>query len=135
MSLTIVVPVFNSEKSLPLLIERLRSVLEPDSKKVEVLLVNDGSRDGSWFVIRRLVASYPWIRGINLMRNSGQHNALLCGIRAARYPVIVTPDDDLQTPPEENGQLPPFLAGGRDEVYGTRGHRHPRLLLPQPPAA
>jgi glycosyltransferase involved in cell wall biosynthesis len=68
MSLTVIVPVFNSEKSLPILIQRLEPVLDPDGE-FEVILVNDGSCDESWGVIRGLVASYPWIRGINLMRN------------------------------------------------------------------
>ena len=54
------------------------------ASQYEVVLVNDGSRDQSWKVIQELSRMFPWIRGINLMRNYGQHNALLCGIRAAR---------------------------------------------------
>jgi len=61
--------------------------------------VNDASRDRSWPAIRELSARNPRIRGIDLMRNYGQHNALLCGIRKARYSVLVTLDDDLQNPP------------------------------------
>jgi hypothetical protein len=66
-----------------------------------------------------LAGRYSWIRPINLMRNYGQHNALLCGIRAAGYEVIVTMDDDLQHPPEEIPKLLEELAGGYDVVYGT----------------
>src|SRR5258708_6250362 len=98
--LSVVVPVYNSEKSLPLLMERVSRVLSPERGGVEMILVNDGSSDQSWAVIRELLQTHRWIRGINLMRNCGQHNALLCGIRAARFDVVVTIDDDLHNPPE-----------------------------------
>jgi len=114
-SLSVVVPVYNSEASLGPLIERLRPLLSSES---EVILVNDGSRDQSWDRICALAERYPWIRGISLMRNYGQHNALLCGIRAARNGVIVTIDDDLQNPPEEIPKLLEKLEGF-DVVYGT----------------
>src|SRR5262249_41634081 len=74
---------------------------------------------GSWGVIQELVMSYPNVHGINLMRNYGQHNALLCGIRAARYDVVITMDDDLQHPPAEIPKLLEKLAEGYDVVYGT----------------
>jgi glycosyltransferase involved in cell wall biosynthesis len=70
-------------------------------------------------VIRDVSARHPWIRGLNLMRNYGQHNALLAGIRAARHDVIVTMDDDLQHPPDEIPTLLAKLAEGFDVVYGT----------------
>lgn len=118
MSISIVVPVYNSEKSLPLLVERVNELFQGDAQWLEMILVNDGSRDGSWDVVRALAASNPRIRGINLMRNCGQHNALLCGIRAARFEVIVTMDDDLQNPPEEIPRLLEKLDEGFDVVYG-----------------
>jgi len=114
---SVVVPVYNSERSLPELIERLEKVLGPGT--FEAVLVNDGSRDGSWEVVRRLAGERRWVRGINLMRNYGQHNALLCGIRAARYDTIVTMDDDLQNPPEEVPALLKQLEKDYDVVYGT----------------
>ena len=77
------------------------------------MLVNDGSRDGSWEAIGQAARKHPWMRGINLMRNYGQHNALLAGIRAARYAVTVTMDDDLQHPPEEIPRLLATLAPGQ----------------------
>ena len=101
LSISVVVPVYNSEPSLPALIGRLAPVLASLAGQYEVVLVNDGSRDQSWKVIQELSRMFPWIRGINLMRNYGQHNALLCGIRAARFEILVTMDDDLQHPPEE----------------------------------
>jgi undecaprenyl-phosphate 4-deoxy-4-formamido-L-arabinose transferase len=89
----------------------------------ELILVNDGSHDRSWTVIQDLTAEYPWIRAFNLMRNYGQHNAQLCGIRLARHPIIVTMDDDLQMPPEEIPRLLARLAEGHDVVYGTPQQR------------
>jgi glycosyltransferase involved in cell wall biosynthesis len=84
-----------------------------------VILVNDGSRDQSWDRIVELSNQYSWITGMNLARNYGQHNALLCGIRQAQYEFIVTMDDDLQNPPEEIPGLLAKLAEGYDVVYGT----------------
>ena len=117
--LSVVVPVYNSEESLAELIERLSNTLPDLAERFEVVLVNDGSRDSSWNVVQSLVERYPFVRGICLMRNYGQHNALLCGIRAARYGLIITMDDDLQHPPEELHKLLEKLAEGYDVVYGT----------------
>jgi glycosyltransferase involved in cell wall biosynthesis len=125
---SIVVPVYNSEGSLPLLAERLAQVLPAMFAHYELVLVNDASRDRSWDVIRQLVARYRWVRGINLMRNYGQHNALLCGIRAARYELLVTMDDDLQHPPEAIERLLAKLDEGFDVVYGTPQREQHGLL-------
>src|ERR1700686_5014754 len=118
-SISVVVPVYRSEAALPLLVKRLQPVLTAATARFELVLVNDGSPDGSWQVIEQLATEYSWVRGICLMRNYGQHNALLCGIRAARHDVIVTMDDDLQHPPEEIPKLLAKLAEGFDVVYGT----------------
>ena len=118
-SLSVVVPVYNSEGSLQALIQRLHEVLPSIASDFEIILVNDGSRDRSWQVIGELAARYPAVRGICLMRNYGQHNALLCGIRAARHEVVVTMDDDLQHPPEEIPKLLAKITEGFDVVYGT----------------
>ncbi len=118
-SISVIIPVYNSEQSLPLLIDRLKSVLTDSCQAFEVILVNDGSRDGSWGTIVSLSERFPWLHGINLMRNYGQHNALLCGIRKAKHTLIVTIDDDLQNPPEEIPRLLARLEEGYDVVYGT----------------
>ena len=118
-SLSIVIPVYNSAMILPKLVEQLHGLLPALAADHEIILVNDGSQDESWSVISKLSATYPELRGFNMMRNYGQHNALLCGIRAARYDVIVTMDDDLQHPPEEIPKLLAKLAEGFDVVYGT----------------
>lgn len=117
-SITVVVPVYNSYSTLVDLIERLRNVLSSLTVTYEIILVNDGSRDNSWDIICELARQDPAVRGINLMRNYGQHNALLCGIRMASYDVIVTMDDDLQHPPEEIPKLLEKLNDGYDVVYG-----------------
>ena len=117
-SISVVIPVFNSETTLNKLVERLSSVLNAISGEHEIILVNDGSHDNSWQVINELCDRYAWIKGINLMRNYGQHNALLCGIRNAKYDVLITMDDDLQHPPEEIPVLIDKLSEGYDVVYG-----------------
>jgi glycosyltransferase involved in cell wall biosynthesis len=117
--LSLVVPVYRSEAILPDLAQRIGGVLDSIASEYELVLVNDCSPDRSWDIICQLAARYPWIHPINLMRNYGQHNALLCGIRAAEYDIIVTLDDDLQHPPEEIPKLLATLAQGFDVVYGT----------------
>lgn len=121
-TLSIVIPVYNSEDILEELVAQLGQVLPTLSSDYELILANDGSHDRSWEIIRKLVQDNAWVRGINMMRNYGQHNALLCGIRAARYQVIVTMDDDLQHPPQEIHKLLDKLAQGHDVVYGTPQH-------------
>jgi glycosyltransferase involved in cell wall biosynthesis len=120
MTLSVVVPVYNSAQTLRPLVERLDATLQRLTLAYEILLVNDGSADGSWHEIEALAAERPWLSGIDLARNSGQHNALLAGIRAASGEVIVTLDDDLQNPPEE---IPKLLQALDDQdvdvVYGV----------------
>jgi glycosyltransferase involved in cell wall biosynthesis len=118
-SISVIVPVYNGELTLLDLVHRLEPVLRKLAAEYELVLVNDGSRDQSWVIIQRLAAENWWVRGINLMRNYGQHNALLCGIRAARYETVVTLDDDLQHAPEDIPKLISKLEEGFDVVYGT----------------
>jgi glycosyltransferase involved in cell wall biosynthesis len=118
LSLSVIVPVYNGALSLPALAERLHPVLVALTDRFELVLVNDGSHDNSWDVICQIAVDRPWVRGIDLMRNYGQHNALLCGIRTAQYDTIVTLDDDLQNPPEEIPKLVGKLSEGFDVVYG-----------------
>ena len=121
-ALSVVVPVYNGAGTLSALVDRVDSVLE--AIDYELVLVNDGSDDRSWEQIETLAAEHPRTRGIDLMRNYGQHNALLAGIRAAEGDVIVTIDDDLQNPPEEIPKLLAELARGNDVVYGTTSLGH-----------
>jgi len=118
-SISVVIPVYNSAQSLVPLTEQLALTLPTLAQTYEVIFVEDGSCDNSWHVVDELTRRFAWARGIRLMRNYGQHNALLCGIRAAQHHVIVTMDDDLQHPPEEIHKLLEKLAEGFDVVYGT----------------
>ena len=126
--ISIVVPVYNSSSLLKDLILRLEKAYQDtpifsQEKGFEVILVNDGSRDNSWEQICQLSKENRWVRGLNLMRNYGQHNALLCGLRAAQFEITVTIDDDLQHPPEEIYKLVGKLSDGYDVVYGTPIHQ------------
>jgi glycosyltransferase involved in cell wall biosynthesis len=118
-SISVVIAVYNAARSLPALVDRLERSLTAIGLPFEAILVNDGSRDESWHIVRDLAARRPWLLGIDLSRNFGQHNALLCGIRAARYAAVVTLDDDLQNPPEEIPKLVDRLSTGCDVVYGS----------------
>jgi undecaprenyl-phosphate 4-deoxy-4-formamido-L-arabinose transferase len=116
---SIVIPVYNGSATIAELAERLLAVFRSMNRACEILLVNDGSPDNSWEVIRALADAHPQVRGLNLMRNFGQHNALLAGIRQASGEITVTMDDDLQNPPEEVPKLLEGVAGGHDVVYGV----------------
>ena len=99
---TVIIPVYNGEDTVPQLTERLLKVLPDLFSAYEIILVDDCSPDNSWNVLKDLQPQYPdVVRAIHLSRNFGQHNATLCGIRAARYEICITMDDDLQHPPEE----------------------------------
>jgi undecaprenyl-phosphate 4-deoxy-4-formamido-L-arabinose transferase len=117
--ISVVVPVYNSHQTLGELVERLKKVFEEISVKFEVILINDGSKDSSWDVICELADNNQSVKGVNLMRNYGQHNALLAGIRMAKHEIILTIDDDLQHPPEEIPKLLEKLNEGHDVVYGA----------------
>ena len=119
--ISVVIPVYNSAKTLLQLVERLMAVLEEKGPCFEIILVDDGSKDGSWGILSELQARYPsHLVAIQLMRNYGQHNALMCGFRQAQGKFIITMDDDLQNPPEE---IPKLVAAiqqsGCDLVYGV----------------
>ena len=132
-SISVIIPAYRSSASLPPLIAELERVLPTltGGALFEVIIVNDGSPDGgkTWTVIRELAARYVWVHGINMMRNYGQHNALLCGIRHAHYELIVTIDDDLQHPPVEIAKLLAHLReADLDVVYGAPEHEQHGLL-------
>jgi len=117
--LSVVIPVYKAEGYLRELYFRLKDVLVNLSDDFEVIMVEDHGGDRSWDLIVELSRKDPRVRGIQLSRNFGQHNALLCGIRAAKGEIIVTMDDDLQHPPGEIPKLLNKLDEGYDVVYGT----------------
>lgn len=124
--LSVVVAVYNSAATLATLVDRIDAVFADRVEPLEVILVNDGSADESWAAIEALARRYDWVRGIDLARNFGQHGAVLCGIRHARYHVTVTIDDDLQHPPDEILRLVAAVRPGVDLVYGLPVRQHHR---------
>jgi glycosyltransferase involved in cell wall biosynthesis len=118
-SISVVVPVHDGAGALVELVGRICAVLEQRPAAFEILLVDDGSTDPSWPTITSLCAANERVSGIRLARNAGQQQALLCGIAASRFEVVVTIDDDLQNPPEEIPKLLDAMAGGGDLVYGV----------------
>jgi len=123
MKVSVVVPVYNGSDTIPILADEISKVMPGVVDEFELILVNDGSPDQSWDVISELAQAHSWVRGIDLMRNYGQHNATLCGIREAHYEIIVIMDDDLQNPPREIPKLLEKLGEGYDVVYGVARKR------------
>lgn len=129
--LSVVIPAYNSASNLPELIDQLNAALTEICEAFEVIVVDDGSRDNTWNVLCSLGAERKWLKPIRLMRNFGQHNALLCGVRAARFGIIITMDDDLQQSPASIKDLLSSLEQGFDVVYGypqTSKHSFSRNL-------
>src|ERR1035441_8046473 len=116
---SVVVPVYGDGSALAELASRTDAVLRGVPEDWELIFVNDGSVGRAWEKIREMAAFSRHVRGIDLVRNFGQHNALLAGIRASRGDVVVTMDDDLQHPPEEIPLLLRDVREGADLVYGT----------------
>ena len=127
-SVSVVIPVFRSEKSIALVVRQLAAALPGITDSYEVILVEDNGDDGSWLEIESLAEEYGWVRGFRLMRNYGQHSALLCGIRAANNEIIVTMDDDLQHPVDKVPSLIELLDEGYDVAYGTPQRQRHSLL-------
>ena len=118
-TVSVVIPVYRSEESVGLLFKQLADMLPRISEEFEVIFVEDGGGDRSWNIVMELASEHAWVRGFRLMRNFGQHSALLCGIRAAKYDIVVTMDDDLQHPTERIFDLIELVDSGHDVAYGT----------------
>lgn len=130
--LSVVVPLYNEAQSLPELCRQLSAMAEANRYALQIVLVDDGSRDGSWDVIVRLAQEDPRIEGVRLRRNFGKAAALSAGFGAATAPVVVTLDADLQDDPYEVPKLIAELDGellggpqsGLDVVSGWKRDRH-----------
>jgi len=117
--LSIIIPVYNGALSIAELVAQLHATLPTLADSFEIIIVEDDGKDNSWAVITTIAAHYPAsVRAIKMSRNYGQHNALLCGLRASSGEIIVTMDDDLQHPPDQIKLLLDKLAEGFDVVYG-----------------
>ena len=115
--LSIVIPVYNSEKSLNDLINQLILKLNKDYKNFEIILVDDESKDKSWDVIKNFCSKYSFVQGLQLRKNVGQHNAIFAGLKYANGKFIITMDDDGQNLPEDIKLLVEKVKSGFDVCY------------------
>ncbi|WP_345082924.1 glycosyltransferase family 2 protein [Nemorincola caseinilytica] len=134
--LSIVIPLFNEEESLPELVEWIDRVCSAHSYTYEVIMVDDGSTDRSWSVVRQLSQQYPSVRGIRFQRNYGKSPALYMGFRAAEGDVVITMDADLQDSPDEIPELYDMVKGeeGYDLVSGWKKVRYDNALTKNLPS-
>ena len=127
--LSVIIPVYNEEESLPLLFSRLMPVLENLERPYEVVFVNDGSRDGSLGLLLAHRDKFPnSVRVLDFNGNFGQHMAILAAFENARGRYLITMDADLQNPPEEIPRILAELEGGHDVVGTYRENRHDPLF-------
>ncbi|RZT93308.1 glycosyltransferase involved in cell wall biosynthesis [Ancylomarina subtilis] len=105
MDISVVVPLYNEDESLPELLAWIDRVMKEHHFSYEAILVDDGSKDTSWEVINQLQAIYSTVRGIKFRRNYGKSAALFCGFEAAKGDVVITMDADLQDSPDEIPEL------------------------------
>lgn len=115
---SVVIPVFNSEAIVGTTIDKTVSFFEREGLAYELILVNDGSPDRSWDVIRERALSDKNVIAVNLLKNYGQHMANICGLRHSTGDWVITMDDDLQNPPEEIAHLIRVAEEGHDVVFG-----------------
>lgn len=121
--LSVVIPVYRSKDTLEELLRRIIESFSNSRVEIEVLMVEDCGRDGSWDTIEALAADQPVLRGIRLSRNFGQHAATICGMAMARGHWVATMDDDLEQPPEKLPELLAKAKEGYDLVYGVYPER------------
>ncbi len=117
--LSFVIPCYHSAETLPAVVEDIRRTVEADGRyDFEVILANDNPPDETWQVIQQLAAADRRVKGLCMIRNFGQHAALMAGYRASRGDIIISLDDDGQTPPDQVFKLVDALDGTVDAVYG-----------------
>lgn len=135
MDISIVISLLNEKESLPELISQIENALEPRKFSYEVIMVNDGSTDGSWETIKELSKTRPYIKGISFRRNYGKSAALYCGFEAAQGDVVITMDADLQDNPNEIPELYDMIVKeGYDLVSGWKKKRYDSKLTKNIPS-
>ena len=124
MKVSFVIPCYRSEKMIGKVVEEIINAMS-DMKEYsyEIVLINDCSPDNTYEAIKGLAKTYPFVKGINLARNFGQHSALMAGFRHVTGDVIVCMDDDGQTPADEVGKLLRKMEEGYDVVYAKYEHK------------
>ena len=127
--ISVIVPLLNEKESLPELTSWIERVMKEHGWSYEIIMVDDGSRDGSWDTIMELAASNPDIHGISFRRNYGKSAALFCGFKEASGRVVVTMDADLQDSPDEIPEMYRMVVeDGYDVVSGWKQHRQDNKL-------
>ena len=116
--ISLVIPVYNEEENLQRLMERTRPVMQGMGRPYEIVFIDDGSRDGSLSLLKSFTVN-PEVRVVELVRNYGQHAAILAGLSIVRGEIVVTMDADLQNPPEEIPRLVKEMENGGYDVVGT----------------
>ena len=135
MDLSIVIPLYNEEESLPELCKWIRDVADKNKYDYEIILIDDGSTDDSWKVIEELSKNHPVIKGIRFQRNYGKSAGLNEGFRAAQGNVIITMDADLQDSPDEIPDLYKMIAEDHyDLVSGWKKKRYDNALTKNLPS-
>ena len=125
MDISVVVPLYNEEESLPELVAWIDRVAQQNKLSYEVIMVDDGSSDDSWAVVEQLKERYPAIKGIRFVRNYGKSAALYCGFAEAEGEVVFTMDADLQDSPDEIPEMRRMiLEEGYDLVSGWKKKRY-----------
>ncbi|MBQ7495936.1 MAG: glycosyltransferase family 2 protein [Bacteroidaceae bacterium] len=128
MDISVIVPLYNEEESLPELHAWIKRVMDANAFSYEVIFVNDGSTDTSWSVIEQLAAANSEVKGICFRRNYGKSPALFCGFRRAEGDVVITMDADLQDSPDEIPELRRMIVeDGYDLVSGYKQKRYDPL--------
>lgn len=128
---SILIPAFNSARTIGPLLDRIADVASPHDWAHEVIVVNDGSRDGTWHALIEATRRHPALTAVDLARNCGQHSALFCALTLARGDVVVMLDDDLQHQPEWIPSLVARLDAGHDAVFAHfPAVRHPWWRTP-----
>jgi glycosyltransferase involved in cell wall biosynthesis len=129
MDISVIVPLYNEEESLPELEAWIRRVMDENNYSFEVIMVDDGSTDNSWNVVQELHSLNPWIKGIKFQRNYGKSAALNEGFKIAKGDVVITMDADLQDSPDEIPELRRMvLEDGYDIVSGWKKKRYDSTL-------
>ena len=135
MDISVVIPLFNEAESLPELEAWIRRVMLSEGYSYEIIMIDDGSSDSSWEVIKGLSAANPLVHGIRFRRNYGKSAALYCGFDKAQGDVVITMDADLQDSPDEiPGLYKKITEEGYDVVSGWKQHRQDNKLTKNLPS-
>ncbi|MFV0470638.1 MAG: glycosyltransferase family 2 protein [Paludibacteraceae bacterium] len=136
MDISVVVPLYNEEESLPVLYDWIKRVMDNNNYSFEVIFINDGSTDKSWTIIEKLQSQFPKnVRGIKFRHNYGKSPALYCGFKAAEGDVVITMDADLQDSPDEIPELYTMIMDGDyDLVSGWKKKRYDSKLTKNLPS-